>query len=109
VVGGIGLASLVVAGITGGILMSRDSDIESNCPNQQCNAEGAELIDGSQGLIVGNYVTWIVGIAGVGVGAVLIGVGLSADGEGGDSASTAMQVVPLVGPGFGGVSLSSRF
>lgn len=108
VVGGIGIASFVVAGITGGILLSRDSDIEAECPNQQCTAEGADLISGSEGLIIGNWVTWIVGIAGVGVGAVLVGVGLSSD-DGADSADATARVVPLAGPGLGGLLIEGSF
>jgi hypothetical protein len=109
VVGGIGIASFIAAGITGGVLLSRDSDIKSECPDQKCSQKGADLISGSKGLIVGNWITWGVGIAGVGVGAVLLGIGLTAKDDGADKAAAHTEVIPLVGPGLGGLSIQRSF
>jgi hypothetical protein len=72
VIGGLGVAGAVVAGITGGLIISRDGDIQDACPNQRCTKEGEDLIDGSQTLLIVNGIAWGVGLVGLGVGAWLV-------------------------------------
>lgn len=104
VIGGIGVAGLATAGVTGLILLSRDSKIDENCPDKRCNAEGRELIDGSQPLLIVNAVAWGVGLVGLGVGTWLV---LSSDGSEPSASTTA--VGPTLLPGGAGVGLSRSF
>jgi hypothetical protein len=103
VIGGIGVAGLATAGVTGLILLSRDAEIDENCPDKRCNAEGRELIDGSQPLLIANAVAWGVGVVGLGVGTWLV---LSSD----DSEPAPVTAVgPTLLPGGAGVGLVRSF
>jgi hypothetical protein len=72
IVGGLGVAGLATAGVTGTLVISRDADIEEACPEKRCTPAGREYIAGSGPLLVGNAVAWVVGLAGIGAGAWLI-------------------------------------
>jgi hypothetical protein len=86
------------------VLLSRDSKIDENCPDKRCNAEGRELIDGSQPLLIANAVAWGVGIVGLGVGTWLV----LSSGETREAApATALGVTPV--PGGAGVGLLRSF
>jgi hypothetical protein len=69
---GVGAAGLATAGVTGAILLSRDSKIKDNCPEKHCNSEGRDLIDGNKPLVVVNYIGWGVGLVGAGIGTYLL-------------------------------------
>ena len=102
VAGGLGIAGLVAAGVTGGMLLSRDGSIDEGCPDKRCTQEAYDMIDGSKTLIAVNYVAWGVGIAGVAAGAVL----LLTSGSG-DPPKTA--VAPVILPGGGGLAMRRAF
>lgn len=102
VIGGIGIAGLATAGVTGAMLLSRDAEIKDNCPDKRCNAKGRDLIDGSKPLITVNTVAWAVGVAGVGVGAYLVLTGKS-------DASAETAVGPSWVPGGATVNLVRGF
>lgn len=102
VIGGLGIAGLAAAAITGGLLVSRNETIQEHCPEGRCDPEGRETIDSSGPLLVANAITWGVGLAGVGVGAALI---LSSGGEQAPKAAVA----PTALPGGGGIALIGRF
>lgn len=73
VVGGVGLAGFIVAGVTGGLLLSKQSTLQTDCPvASMCSATGLAVKDGAGALFAANYAGWGVGIAGVVTGAVLL-------------------------------------
>jgi hypothetical protein len=104
VIGGIGIAGLATAGITGAMLLSRDQQIKDNCPNKQCNPEGRDLINGSKPLITLNAVAWGVGVVGVGVGAYLI-----FSSKSGSETPTQTAIHPTLLPGGAGVGVARSF
>jgi hypothetical protein len=71
-IGGVGVAGLVVAGITGGVLLARDAQIAGLCPEHACTPAGTTEIAGSKPLFVANTVAFGVGLAGVGAGSALL-------------------------------------
>ncbi|MDI1446279.1 hypothetical protein [Polyangium sp. 6x1] len=109
VVGGVGVAGLVAAGITGGVLVARDQEIDRDCNEQGVCAAGSTgyaLAKGSGPLLVGNAVAWGVGLAGIGVG---IALALTAPKGKADAAGGNASIAPLVVQGGGGLSISGRF
>jgi hypothetical protein len=91
VVGGVGVASLVVFGVTGGLILSTCGNIDL------CPASERDTVDG---LAIANVVTLGVGIAGVVTGAILLGVGATMD----DAAPPPVQV-----GGFADAGIAVRF
>lgn len=75
VVGGVGVASLVVFGITGGLAIGDASTVDDNCADGRCNAEGKQAAD--RGLVLGNVATatLVIGLAAVATGVILWVVG----------------------------------
>ena len=92
VVGGIGLAGLTVAGITGMMVVSRDSHIEEQCPDKRCSPEGLQTIEGTKPLLVVNAVAWGLGLGGLGAGAWLLLTGNDRQPR-----ATAVDAAPLPG------------
>lgn len=111
VIGGVGLAGLAAAGITGGLLLARDAEIKDACPEPGwCSPEGMEKIDGSKPLMVVNAIAWGVGAVGLGVGAVLVLTSGGGGGEGGGGEARAQAAIaPAVLPGGGGMTVVGRF
>jgi len=77
---GVGVAGFVVAGVTGGILVSKHATISADCPGMVCGKAGSptskESLTGGLGpLNAANAVGWALGLAGVAVGVPLIIVG----------------------------------
>jgi hypothetical protein len=101
-VGGVGVAGFVIAGITGGVLLSRDARIHALCPDGVCKPEGTQEIAGQRPLLVANGVAWGVGLAGLATGAVLL---LTSRGR----AAPETTVVPLVTSGGAGLALGGKF
>jgi hypothetical protein len=99
---GVGAVGAVIAGVTGGILVSKNSQINTACPVQggvhECTPQGRSLINGTGALKVANGIGWGLGIAGVGVGAVLVAVG-----------GKKTEVSPTAFLGGGGVSIAQQF
>lgn len=92
---GVGGLALVGAGITGGLVLAKDSDHEA------CLADAGPdcvvLADEGETLLTANTALWIVGLVGAGVGATLLIV----------EAATGPSVEATVGPGS--ASLRVRF
>jgi hypothetical protein len=99
--GGIGVVGLVGAGVTGGILISKSSAINSACPLKQCSADGLALIESTKSLNVVNGVAWGVGLAGLAGGVVFLVLSR------GDRAATA--VAPTALAGGGGLQVTHSF
>ncbi|MDC3957062.1 hypothetical protein [Polyangium jinanense] len=110
VVGGVGLAGIVAAGITGGMLVARDAQIRNDCDeNGVCKkgSTGYELSQTSGPLLVGNAVAWGVGIAGIGAGLALVLTAPS--GKAGEARGREAAIAPLAVQGGGGLCISGRF
>ncbi len=71
VIGGVGVAGLVVGSVTGAMALGKKSVVDENCAGAACNAEGKEAADSGQRLGLVSTVGFGVGIAGVGVAAIL--------------------------------------
>ncbi|MDI1478848.1 hypothetical protein [Polyangium sp. y55x31] len=112
IVGGVGVAGLVAAGVTGGIIMSKSSSFDAciqrrnATPPETCEIK-QEDVDTYNNLLVPNAVAWGVGIAGVGVGLVLVLTAPSS--KEGEAGKASFVPVPIVVPGGGGMGLSGRF
>jgi hypothetical protein len=101
-VGGVGLVGAIVAGVTSGMLASRNGRINDACVNKVCSVAGRELIDGGKPLMAVNAVAWGVGIAGLAVGTFLVVTSPSAP-------STSVAFAPAALPGGAGLGASGRF
>jgi hypothetical protein len=101
---GIGAAALIAAGVTGAMVLGRRADANAACPEvggvHTCDSKYADQLASDKGLVIGNTVAWGVGIAGVGVGAVLLILSTRSHGK-----PSAVTVAPLVVAGGGGLSL----
>ncbi|MDC0745374.1 hypothetical protein [Polyangium mundeleinium] len=111
IVGGVGVAGLIAAGVTGGVLASRDATIDGQCKDagndkKTCSQGAMDLINGSGPLFVANGIAWGVGVVGVGVGLALVFTAPS--GKAKDEAQST-AIVPFFVPGGGGASISGRF
>lgn len=91
VLGGIGVAGLAVAGVTGGMLVARHGAIQDACPDKLCSPEGRRLIDGTRPLDIANAAGFIAGAAGIGAGALVLILG--------NRGSTRATAVPVAGGG----------
>lgn len=70
--GGVGLAALVLGGVTGGLAFAQKGTVDANCPDRVCNEKGASALD--QGRTMGLISTVGVGVGAAGLitGAVLL-------------------------------------
>jgi hypothetical protein len=102
VLGGIGVAGLVTAGVTGGILVAKHGAIDRECPNKLCSPEGRRLIDSTAPFNIVNAVGWGVGAAGVGAGALVLLLG-------GGSAKPRASLVPTPIAGGGALVATGSF
>jgi len=66
IIGGVGVAALVVGAITGSIVLHDKAVAKKECPNDICNADGFSKV--SQGRALGPVTTVALVVGGVGVG-----------------------------------------
>ncbi|MBK8258331.1 MAG: hypothetical protein IPK82_37390 [Polyangiaceae bacterium] len=105
-VGGLGIAALIGAGITGGMIVGQDGDIQKQCQpgaepgSKLCTPLGMSLIRDGEPLRLANGVLFGVGLAGLGAGVVLYLTGGSAP---------KAALTPIVHPHGGGATLTGRF
>ena len=70
VAGGIGLAGLAVATVSGLVLLNEKSRADAGCHDKiDCNDDARRAIDANKTWVTVNTAAWIVGAAGIGVGA----------------------------------------
>lgn len=106
VVGGVGVAAFIVAGVTGGLVPSK-SDALATCRSNSGCVNEAELLTAYRAVLVTNAVAFGVGVAGVGAGLVMILTAPKA-GEAVKKGPNA-SIVPMVVPGGGGLGVLGRF
>lgn len=106
-VGGLGIASLIAAGITGGMIISQDGEIQKQCQpgtepgTKLCTPQAIQLIRDGEAGRVANGVFFGVGLAALGAGVVLYLTG--------GSAAPKAALTPFVHPYGGGATLTGRF
>jgi hypothetical protein len=98
---GVGAAGAVIAAVTGGVLISKNSQIQQDCPMKVCNSAGRALINSTGSVEIANGIGWGVGLAGVAAGVILVVVGKSPD--------TQTGITPATLPGGGGLWVTRRF
>lgn len=112
IAGGIGLAGLAVAGVTGFMALDAHATAEKDCTldnpddptRKRCvTAEGRDAVSRGETLLPINAIAFGVGIVGLAAGAFLI----LTSGKKAEPAKTA--IVPAVGPSSGFLSLTRTF
>jgi hypothetical protein len=96
VVGGVGVAGLGLGLVTGLMATGKHSDLATTCPSNRCTQESQDALDSFHTLRTISDVGYVVGIAGLGAGAILFFTAPS------DTRSTT-AVVPWIGPGSAGM------
>lgn len=105
VVGGVGVASLVVSAVTGNELSSVHATLDnSECAKSVAGCPSTKR-DNYKNLYLSSAITFSLGLAGVGAGVIMILTAPKSVQE--KTGNTA--VVPLVLPGGAGIGLSGRF
>lgn len=106
VVGGVGVASLLVSAITGGMVVATDGKL-GGCDEDKCSItpDKADLNAEYQSYVKANLATFMIGLAATGGGLAMI---LAAPKNAPPKMPEA-AVVPLVLPGGAGIGLSGRF
>jgi hypothetical protein len=103
VVGGIGLAGLGVGAVTGGLSLSKKSELEKECPNAgACSPQGVAKASEGKRLALVSTASLIAGGVGLGVGVILVLTGGS-----GQTPMTTVGVSPL--PGGAAIGLGGSF
>jgi hypothetical protein len=95
VVGALGLASLGAGIVTGVMTLDRKSKVEDNCVDGLCNQDGVDAAEQGRALSTASTVTFVVGLAGLATGVLLIAL----DGSDEPSASEPEPALAL-GPTF---------
>jgi hypothetical protein len=73
VVGGIGVAGVGAAAVSGLMLVNQRSKVETLCPDKSCTTqEGVDAAATGKTLLVVNTAAWVVGAVGLGLGAYLV-------------------------------------
>jgi hypothetical protein len=103
VLGGVGAAGLVVAGVTGFILKDKQNTINQHCDDRKiCDAQGLDAVSSGQNLAPVYVTAWIVAAAGLASGGYLL---LTSDAE----TRRPVQVGASALPGGGGLLVDGRF
>jgi hypothetical protein len=106
-IGAVGLAAAVAAGVTGGVILSKNSTIDDNCYKGWCNDQGYSAVKTNRTLVIVNTISFAVAGAGIGLGAAL----LIADAvmSGSNEKPTAAVLAPVVVPGGAVLGVTGRF
>jgi hypothetical protein len=103
VLGGVGVAGVGVAVVTGFMALGKKSTVDEHCDSDRfCDAEGADAAESGRTLATVSTVGWIVGALGIGAGVYFI---LSSGSDG----KSETGVRAAVGPGATSVNLLHRW
>lgn len=100
----LGGAAAIVAGVTGGLVLSNKSAADDACPGALSSPDCTDAIDAGKGLLTPNLVSWIVAGVGVGVGVTLLVVDAT---RGGHASRSSASVKIVASPSR--VSLEASF
>jgi hypothetical protein len=103
VAGGIGVAGIVLGGVTGGLALGKKSTINDNCVSLICNHDGKQAADSAKSLALVSTVGFGVGLAGIAVAAILYATTSPAP------QTTAWRLEPVIGQGSGRLSFSGQW
>jgi hypothetical protein len=104
VVAGVGAAVLVAGGVTGGVALSKNKDIEDNCPGGDCEPAYHDDVDSRDALATTSTV-----LIGVGAAAVVAGVLMLTVFDSDEDPSAEVALLPVLGPETAGAALEWRF
>jgi hypothetical protein len=100
IVAGVGAAGLGLAAVSGVVLIDYKNTINKDCTDKMCQtAAGPDAANNAKMWLPINMAAWIVGVAGVGIGAYLV---IANPGGGRLPAAAGLAVVP------GGLLASAR-
>ncbi len=103
VAGGIGIASLIVGGVTGAMTLDKKAVLDANTnPDGTCNAVGCAAADSGRTLLAVTIASLAAGVVGTGLGAYWL---ITADD--GSTTSTTVGAAPM--PSGGAVFVSGTF
>jgi PEGA domain len=104
VVGGLGVAGLVVGGITGGVMLDQLGTVHDHCDpdTKRCDPEGLDAAKAGKSLGTLNAIAFAAGVIGIGVGVFLV---VTSDGE----AKAPATVNATAVPGGAAISMRMRF
>jgi len=71
VTGSLGLAGLVLGGVTGGLALGSKGSVDANCPGKICNETGAKALDSGRTMGLVSTVGFAVGGAGIAAALIL--------------------------------------
>jgi hypothetical protein len=102
VVGSVGVASLVVGAVTGGMAIGKKNAMDSGCPGNECDETGWSAKSSGKTLATISTVTTVLGLAAGGTGLYLV---LSNR----DKSANESALMPMVLPGGAGLSWARSF
>lgn len=110
VVGGVGVAGLVVGGIFGGLAASGKSKLKTECPNNACpTGAAADDLASTKGKATISTIGIAVGGAALATGVVLFIVSGKSESKDDAKPAPAAAFVPVFGPQGGGFSFNGSF
>jgi len=101
--GGVGVASLLVGGIAGGVALSKWNASQSECasPTQcQNHSQSVQDHDSALSLATVSTVTFVIGGAALAGATLLLLLSPSRSAEAATAPATSLRVIPSVGPGL---------
>ncbi len=103
VVGSIGVAGIVLGGVTRGLAFGKSGAIDAHCTSDgACDAAGMDAVSSARTLQTVSTISLIAGVAGVGAGAYLL---FSSPGR----SATQARVGPMLWRGGAGLRLEQEF
>jgi len=102
VVGGVGVAGVIVGAIGGGLAIAKRSDSNAQCPMNQCTQKGVSLNDDAKAFAWVANIGFGVGIAGLAVGTLLFIMGKPTQ-------QRAAMIVPSLSDRTGGAAFTTTF
>ena len=105
VIGGVGIAGLAVGGITGGLALGKKQTVDERCPDLRCDAEGLAALDSGKTLGTVSTAGFVVGVAGLATGIVLL---LTAPGGKAEESTRAEVRAGVLGAGTTGAVVGMK-
>lgn len=101
--GGLGLAGVAAATVTGLMLPAKQRLVDENCRNGTCNSQGLAAAADGKRLLVINTTGWVVGAVGLGLGTYLV---ISGSAGGKDHTTSITTERLAIMPNSSGVTMS---
>lgn len=109
ITGGVGATGMILFAILGGAHLAQYSDLEDQCPNNQCPPELEEDADSGRGLQTGANVMLVVGLVGLAGGAALFFTTDWFIGGSEDESAEEARFRPTVTVGPGSIGIRGTF